>query len=259
MTLSSVLATLARLEPSSFLGRTLRIPLKIIPQGSVVKVRSGMNRGAKWLVRTSDHGCWLGHYELAKQTALLRYLRAGMNVMDIGANAGFYTLGFSRAVGASGQVWAFEPFASNVESLLGHVLLNKLTNTVVVQAAVSNRVGTSGFLRHASNAMGRLADSSEYLVPTVTVDILRREHSIPVPDLIKIDVEGGEAAVLNGAFDTLSLKRTIVFLALHGPTPERDCLEIFQKLGYELEYLDGNPATQRPLLRDEVVAIPRMR
>src|SRR5690348_7048474 len=102
---------------SSALGKLLRWPLRWIPKSVVVSVRGGVNAGMKWRVGAHTHGCWLGTYEKSKQQAVVRLVRAGMNVVDIGANAGFYTLAFSRLAGPGGRVWAFEPLPANVSNL----------------------------------------------------------------------------------------------------------------------------------------------
>jgi FkbM family methyltransferase len=253
---SRYLAHLSKVPPDSALGALVRAPLKFIPHEAIVRVRSGVNSGARWIAGSSNHGCWLGHYELEKQRAMVNVLAPGMTVMDIGANAGFYTLACSRLVGTEGRVWAFEPFADNARNLLRHVELNGLSNVTVIQAAVGRQSEVKGFVRASSNAMGRVGNDSRYLVPAVAIDSLRRERSIPVPAVIKIDVEGGEAEVLEGARSTLCEGRSIVFLALHGREPERDCRKLLGELGYAVTYLDGRPALDDPFNSDEVIAVP---
>lgn len=55
-----------------------------------------------WVVGSAPHGCWLGTYELEKQRTIMPFIKPGMTIFDIGAQAGFYTLLFSRLVGPSG-------------------------------------------------------------------------------------------------------------------------------------------------------------
>ena len=126
----------SRIPTSTFWGVLLRLPLRVIPKGTTVTVRSGINRGMKWIVGSSIHGCWLGTYELEKQSVIRRFVRPGTTVFDIGANAGFYPLAFSRLVGREGHVWSFEPRAENASNNLRHVNLNKLDNDTFLQAAV---------------------------------------------------------------------------------------------------------------------------
>lgn len=242
---------LSRISPNTLLGALLRAPLRLIPKTTVLRVRSGLNEGMRWIVGSSIHGCWLGHYEIEKQTAVRRVVKSGMKVFDIGANAGFYTLAFSRLVGATGHVWAFEPLPENIRNLRRHIALNALQNVTVVEAAVSEKSGAAGFLPAPSNAMGRLSDHGEITVRTVSID--ETCQGTGMPDLIKLDVEGAESAVLEGARQTLSRHRPIILLATHGREQERRCVEILRAFGYEFSYLDGAPAASENLTSDELI------
>lgn len=247
---------LYRNGPDTFIGALLRAPLRLVPKGTVVTVRAGLNNGMRWIVGSSTHGCWLGHYEIDKQQEVRRLVIPGMKVFDVGANAGFYTLAFARLVGEAGQVWAFEPLAENVHSLRKHVALNRLANVTVVQAAVSDVSGMSGFALADDNSMGHLTEEGDYLVPTIALDEFCAGPCGGYPDFIKLDVEGAEGAVLKGAKETLSKGRPIVMLALHGRDQERECLQLLLGHGYRLFYLDGKAVDRDSLSSDEVVAMP---
>lgn len=250
-----MLKWLTSLNAKSALGRLVRLPLSFIPLSQVITVRSGLNKGARWIVGSSTHGCWLGTYEAEKQDLISKLIRKGMVVWDIGANAGFYTIGFSRLVGSSGRVYAFEPLAENANNLIRHVRLNELSNTTFVQAALASRTGLSPFAISESNSMGCLSEqSTSYLVPTMTADGWLRDFPDCRPDLIKIDVEGAEAQVLLGAAELLRTNAPILLLALHGEAPTRQCREILLSHGYSLYYMDGSPADSGPLKHDEIFA-----
>lgn len=221
-----------------------------------MRVRSGINRDLLWIVGSSNHGCWLGHYEQDKQDAIERYFEPGMRFFDIGANAGFYTLAAARRVTPAGHVWAFEPYAENVCNLLRHVDMNEIDNVTVVQAAVSTHTKLAGFSIAESNAMGHVSTDSKYLVPTLCIDEFCRTRAIEAPSLMKIDVEGAELDVLEGAREALGKQSTVIFLSLHGPKEERGCIAFLEQLGYRLVYLDGKVAHDRPLRSDEIVALP---
>lgn len=247
---------LAGVSPTSFLGVVLRFPLRAIPKSAVFKVRAGINEGMRWTVGSGVHACWLGHYETEKQAALLRVVKPGMRVFDLGANAGFYTLALARLVGTRGHVWAFEPLAENVRNLQRHVALNGLANVTVVQAAVSERTGIAGFAIAESNSMGHLAADSRYLVSTVSLDEFCVQAGIDGPDLIKIDIEGGECAALQGASHIIAQGKATILLALHGREQEKQCLSILRRARYELRYLDDEAVGDELLRSDEVVAFP---
>lgn len=250
-------AKLSRLSPTSLLGQVLRLPLRLVPKQAVMTVRSGLNAGMKWIAGSSIHGCWLGHYEHDKQALVARLVKPGMKIFDIGANAGFYALAFSRLTGAGGHVWAFEPFAENASNVLHHLRLNAIGNVTLVQAAVADRPGVAGFQIAQSNSMGMLAAQAKgYLVPTVALDVLIQNGTVPMPDLIKMDVEGAEASVLEGAKTLLRHRTVVLLVALHGDVPMRACLTLLHEAGYEAFTLDGQALTADAPFVDEIYAVP---
>ena len=253
------IASLSRISPASLLGRALRLPLRLLPKTAVMTIRSGLNAGFKWIAGSSIHGCWLGHYEHDKQDVVARLLKPGMKVFDIGANAGFYTLAFSRLTGSSGQVWAFEPFAENATNLLHHLRLNTIGNVTLIQAAVAERPGLAGFQIAHGNSMGMLsANLNGYLVPTVALDGLIENGTLPFPDLIKMDVEGAESLVLEGAKNLLSQRKAVLLIALHGEAQMRTCLTLLHEAGYDAFRFDGQVVAQDAPFVDELYAVPRM-
>ena len=189
------------IDRRSLAGRLLRLPVRALPARSVMRVRQGPARGMKWIAGSSVHGCWLGTYEFEKQKSLERFIRAGMTIYDIGAQAGFYTLFFSRLAGDRGKVFAFEPCAYEARFLIDHVRLNQLDNVRVVQAAVWEKRELLPMSSDRGMCENRLGDypGATLIVPTISLD----SSGLPVPDLIKIDVEGAEAAVLRGSQRTL--------------------------------------------------------
>jgi len=253
----SILSNLVEKIPAQRrLGRLLRFPLRLIPRSTVVRVRSGLNRGMKWIVGASTHSCWLGIYEPQKQAAILRFIKPGMKVLDIGANGGFYTLAFARLVGDQGHVWAFEPLAGKVEYLLRHVSMNSLHNVDIVQAAVADKQGMARLQVTSDGSMGSLTSEGVYRVPTVSLDDLISANVISDPAFIKMDVEGAETMVLSGASKLLARRRAIVFLACHGPEQRRNCSSILREHGYRIFDLNGCEQTRDVLDIDEVYAVP---
>jgi FkbM family methyltransferase len=229
------------------LGRWIRMPLRLIPSGAVVPTLSGLNRGMKWRVGAHTHGCWIGSYEIAKQRAIRRLAEPGMNVLDIGANAGFYTLGFAALCGPAGRVWAFEPDPRNLENLRFHLDVNRVSNFTVIAAAVCDRAGSARFAQGPNRATGHLSGSGARDVATVALDGLLDQGVIPVPDLVKMDVEGAEASVLEGAPRILATGRTVWLVAVHGKEQLERCTDILRRSGHAVETL-GAP--------DELVAYP---
>lgn len=241
---------------ASIPGWLLRLPLRLLPKTGVVRVRAGLNKGMRWIVGSGTHGCWLGTYESDKQHALKQFVKTGMTVFDIGANAGFYTLAFSRLVGEKGRVWAFEPGAGNAEYLLKHLGLNRLHNVSLIQTAVSDRNGITGFQITGCHATGHITEAGQYRVPTVSLDGLIAENVISVPDVIKMDVEGAESLVLHGARILLGRNKTILFIALHGENQKQRCLDLLFALAYRIFLLDGTELRDAAPSFDEIYAVP---
>jgi FkbM family methyltransferase len=180
----------------------------------------------RWIPRSGIARIWLGFYEPETTDLLLRLIKPGSVVYDIGANVGVHTLLASRLAGNTGRVVAFEPLPRNLVFLREHARLNRLANVEIVGAAVSDDVGEHQFDAHDSPSMGRLGWGS-LKVKVVSLDGFGGD-----PDVIKIDVEGAEAEVLRGAHDLLRRCRPALLVALHddrGP----ECVRLLSDAGYE--------------------------
>lgn len=207
------------------LGRLLRFPLRALPRNLQIPVMTGLNRGLSWKVGAGIHGCWLGTYERQKMAFLAEFVRPGMTIFDVGAHAGYYTLAFARLVGSSGKVYAFEPDPENLANLRNHLAVNRITNADVIDAAVSDRTGSVSFALSADGYQGKLAAEGTE-VRSVRLD------EFPVPDVVKMDIEGAEGTALLGAQEILKQHKTHFFIALHGIS-DRECLHELQRHGYE--------------------------
>jgi FkbM family methyltransferase len=153
----------------------------------------------------------------------------GMVAFDVGAHAGYFTLLLSSAVGPTGKVFAFEPDPSNLAVLEHHMQINGLTNVSIVPAAVSNQDGQTAF--ECSASMGRIAASGSTLVRTMRLD------QLPSPDLIKMDIEGGEGDALDGARRILSECHAVWLIALHDDQ-EAICVALLEGNGYRVRHID---------------------
>ncbi len=243
------------IDSQSAPGRVLRLPLRLLPEKKTMAIRQGPAAGMKWIVGSADHGCWLGTYELAKQRALGRFVRPGMTVYDIGAQAGFYTLCFSRLVGPTGTVYAFEPCAYEARYLLDHIQMNALRNVRVIQAAVWKSSGMAAMTTDRGQTQNSISSGTESIlqVPTVALDDLH----FPPPDLVKMDVEGAESAVIEGARRMLERRRPVVFVALHGAEQRRACVRLLRQSSYQLFELNGRLRAERSE-SDEIYALAQI-
>jgi FkbM family methyltransferase len=179
--------------------------------------------GAWWLVRNDHVGLLIreGKFERAEVGFVERFIRPGMNVLDIGAHHGFYTLLCSKRTGSQGQVYAFEPSLRERKALLRHVKLNRVRNVSVVALALGNERGQAPlFIVEGKNTgCNSLRPTTEVgMLAPMPVEVSRlddwmAEHKIKRVDFVKLDVEGGELAVLEGAPALLERRPRPVILA----------------------------------------------
>jgi FkbM family methyltransferase len=154
---------------------------------------------------------WLEGERFIDERGLVRGLLApGMHAADVGANIGYYLLLIESAVGPAGRVTCFEPDAENLRELRRNLEANRLSNVEVVAAAVGARDGAVS-LRAGLNAAVAAAHPGAPTVPLVRLD-----SALPARvDFLKIDVEGYEGQVLEGARRLLSTDRPNLFLEVH--------------------------------------------
>jgi len=149
-----------------------------------------------------------GTYEPYMQDAFLKYVHPGNTVFDIGAHAGFHSVFCGLLVGATGRVFAFEPNPISRDSLEGQIRLNRTLRVEAVPYALSDSVGLADF-DATQGSESRLTSTGKSKVEMKTLDSLV-PVDLPIPNVIKIDVEGEEEKVLRGSLKTLSKFRPIV-------------------------------------------------
>lgn len=236
------------INDQSILGKSLRLPFRLLPQDARMPILQGKLRGQKWIVGSTVHSCWLGIYEYEKRKVFENTVKKGSTVFDIGANAGFYTLLSSLLVGQSGRVIAFEPLERNISYLKEHLRINGIKNVEVLQVAVADRSGISYFVHESNHSMGHLTErpidrnppregQSIVEVQSVTIDELVQGKRLPPPSCLKIDVEGGEAEVLHGSTVTIAKSHPTIFLATHGPSVSQECFRLLEIAGYVVQLI----------------------
>lgn len=209
---------------------------KTLPQQ--MRILQGPLMGWRWITLSSSYKIWLGSYELGKQKLFMERVDAGKIVFDVGANTGLYSLLASKAVGASGAVYAFEPLPRNVDFLKQNLAVNKVQNVLVYEKAVANSEGIIRFNQGADHATGYISEDGTLEVETVSLDRLVHDEQLPPPDYLKIDVEGAESRVLIGATNILCQNRPEIFLAIHGSEQLEKCRELLVNANYHFEVFD---------------------
>ena len=170
--------------------------------------------------------------------------------MDVGANIGLYSI-YAAKFRPRCQIYAFEPEGQNYSRLCLNLYLNNAANVIPCNFALSDRQTFDLFYVGAlapGSALHSLSLPSKFgggngasllrqSVISTTIDALVGEYGIPTPSLLKIDVDGIEDRILNGAQGTLNSVnlRTILVEVTYNPETEIPWAE--QKLkpfGYTL-------------------------
>ncbi|MBM3942634.1 MAG: FkbM family methyltransferase [SAR202 cluster bacterium] len=153
----------------------------------------------------SERHLFLGMAGQPVLRVMQRVLHPGDLAVDVGANVGFMTAYMAQLVGGKGNVYSFEPHPVVGKRLQSLASSNPLANIKVIAAAVSSEQGTATLHVSSRHSLSSLHDSwapdtvvNRVNVPTVTLDSFLEEYQIQRVRLVKIDVEGHEAAVLQG-------------------------------------------------------------
>lgn len=195
---------------------------------------------------------WL--YEPETTRFFFRWLRSGDTFFDVGANVGYYTALAASLVGPTGRVHAFEPNADVAALLRQTIAINSFKQVALNELAVSRDQGLISLYRpidrsntYESTTVPRAAIALERLeVAATTLDRYVERRQIDRVRLLKIDVEGGEPAVLAGADRLLRESTADAIVCEFAPRllvdPRGTWIETRSRLGhfgYEPYYLDG--------------------
>lgn len=222
------------------------LPERLLRSGPVSitgGIATGMLLDAPPLTHVQLYHLVRGALEPAVQEALRRHVRPGDTVYDVGANLGFFSLVAAR-LGA--RVEAFEPLPETAAAARRSAELNGVP-VRVHELAVGAAAGEAAFLRVDEGSWSHLADrgrhartSGELRVRVASLDELRGE--LPSPAVIKVDVEGSEVAVLDGAAGLLREARPVIVVETHETNAE--VADRLEATGYAVSNLDGPEAVR---------------
>lgn len=196
-------------------------------------------------------------------------VRKGMTVLDIGANIGLYTLVASRAVGQHGKVISFEPDPFGFEILSHRINGNGHKNVTLVNKALSN---TNGFTRlyidrfnqgnHSFSKDNLYIVDKHIKVPTTTLDkYFNSKNGVKNIDIIKIDVQGAEGLVFEGAKNLLRNGNVKILMEFWPSGMKRlksnpmHALTTLSEYGFKYSILDKKSKTMAPVGLNELMTI----
>jgi len=169
----------------------------------------------------------------------------GMVVLDIGAHAGLTSYHFSKMVGESGRVFAFEPDDTSRRFLQENIERHSLKNVVVLDCAVSDRTGRSMFNMDGSMGAGLVdfivypATGARREVQVVTLEEACRRIERR-PDFVKMDIEGAELAVVQSSLEFISRNPMHFAFDSYHRTPDGSLTcqhleNLFRSIGYRAD------------------------
>jgi FkbM family methyltransferase len=193
----------------------------LLPGGEAVSL-TGEAADASIVGSIATHG---GRYEPSLLRALSTLVGPESVCIDVGANIGPVTLALSRLC-PQGEVHAFEPAPDSFRYLQDNLTANGASNVDPHAVALSDRAGeaTIHYNRQAAGAAfisDRLVDGVPQVVPVTTLDAWAASSSLRRLDLVKIDVEGSELQVLEGAAATIARFRPTLVVELNPVTLRR--------------------------------------
>ena len=207
---------------------------------------------------------YTGLHEFAEMAFVLHLLRPGDSFVDAGANMGSYTLLASGVCGAF--TYSFEPHPDTYQRLLANIQLNQLqTHCRVHRAALGPYTGTAYLRQSTRDTQNHIASTPS--TDTLEVPIHALDEAVPPPcQLLKIDVEGFEYAVLQGARQHLHNPELLaILIELNGQGEryqhqDQEVHELLLKAGFQpyrydpfkraLERMEGSEGQNTLYVRD---------
>lgn len=167
---------------------------------------------------------YLGTAEVEIARHIRRLAQPGLRAFDIGGHNAYYALVLARLTGEPVVSFEFDPVA--IERMQRNLALNP------------------GLAQHVEIRQAYVAYETSAASGAATLDDAIARDGLPAPDLLKIDVEGSEAGVLQGARSTLS-RHPHLIIETHGEAVERECVELLAAYGYKPRVV-----TQRRRMRE---------
>lgn len=193
-------------------------PLKklLLPdKEQAVTLPFGLGKGARMNINLQTHSrYYLGIYEFPLNKHLKKILTPGIVCYDVGGNFGYDAIVCAQRT--KGQVISFERKEEHVRDIQENARLNPGLRIEVIQSFVG-RQDEEGF---------------------VQIDTIAKRG--PVPDFVKLDIEGAEVEALEGAQWLLSTRKPHLLIEVHGMDKEVGCLEILKRHGYEPIIVNNN-------------------
>jgi FkbM family methyltransferase len=208
-----------------------------------------------------------GTYDADLHEAIETLVQPGMVCFDVGANLGEVALHMARRAGPAGEVHAFEPAPPIYERLRLHVERNRLQGVVHAHPmALSDRTGpcTIAFPAAAQDNqglgsivnLGPKSGAARATASAMTLDDFVVNHGLTRLDLMKVDIQGGEPALLRGGRRTLTELGPDLLMEISpedlraAGSDSRELCRMVEEYGYRIHHLAGGRVGQRIDVKD---------
>lgn len=162
-------------------------------------------------------------------------------MIDVGAHIGTYTIPIASQIGKSGKVLAFEPNPKNSMVLRKNIELNNLNNIIMFENAVSNKNEISSLTLSDDPMLSMIIDNGkgeDIKIECVTLDSVYEKLKLEKVDWLKIDAEGSEIKVMEGAKKILEQFHPKIIIEVRKEN-ENKVKELLKHNGYKIKYLGG--------------------
>jgi FkbM family methyltransferase len=225
------------------------IPLKLMfllsKDGKIIKTI----QGSKMILDLNDIGisrelaCY-GVHEKNSTAEVKKIITPGMQILEVGANIGYYALLETRLAGPTGHLYAMEPSPYNFDLLTNNLNLNGLKNYDLYKLAAGATAGKAPFLLSGRSNLSTFVEREDLTGEEVEVDVIKLDDKFgdKKVDFIRMDVEGYEGEILRGSEGILSSdkKPKYFFIEVHSDllhkknSSARHIVEFLGKYGYEI-------------------------
>jgi FkbM family methyltransferase len=168
---------------------------------------------------TENYVPWTGEYEGATIRSILKFVDTSKNILDIGANVGYWTLNLAQKLDSKSKVYSFEPVKANYDRIIEHLKLNSFQDkSKVFNLGLGDKDIMVDFDKSEYDTIHKPATYNAAIslnktgnIPITTLDKIVTAENISNVGFIKIDVEGFELKVFKGATDFLANNRPVIY------------------------------------------------
>ncbi|PAU94589.1 hypothetical protein CK503_07290 [Aliifodinibius salipaludis] len=167
------------------------------------------------------------------------YLKSDMQVVDVGASFGAYALPMAKKVGREGNVFAFEPSAENRSYLEKSKTKNSFNQLEIIGRGLSDEIGKSALIQAETPELNTISEEGKEKVLLTTLDAWWNFAGQPQLNLLKVDANGMESKVLEGAKEVIDQLLPVILVSIGEKNNSLPMLRnSLQKINYRLfEYI----------------------